>query len=376
MQLELNVTPIEKWLTKCKKPIIISGPCSAETEKQLISTAKNLAETGKVNLFRAGIWKPRTRPNSFEGIGERGLEWLQTVKEETGLLVTTEVANSKHVDLCLKYGIDVLWIGARTSANPFSVQDIADALRGTDIPVLVKNPVNPDLQLWIGALERINAAGITKIAAVHRGFSSYEKTPFKNNPMWEIPIELKTICPALPVICDPSHIAGNSELIPMISQKAMDLDMSGLMIESHIQPKAALSDSRQQVTPAQLDKIIDELIIREANISNKKFKGQLEQLRNVIDDLDEEIIQNLSLRMDIAERIGEYKKANKVTILQITRWEDVINKRLNMGLAMGLSEEFIKSLLQLIHKESIKRQTLVMNIPIEKAAVAETGGAI
>jgi len=338
MNIELNITPIEKWLPGYKKPIIISGPCSAETEKQLLSTAEELADNGKVHIFRAGIWKPRTRPNSFNGVGEKGLSWLRTVKEETGLLVTTEVANRKHVELCLKYGIDVLWIGARTSANPFSVQEIADVLKGTDIPVLVKNPVNPDLELWIGALERINEAGITKIAAVHRGFSSFEKTPFRNTPMWEIPIELKTICPTLPVICDPSHIAGSRELIPMISQKAIDLDMNGLMIESHINPKTALSDSSQQITPLQLFKIIDGLIIRESRISNKNFEDQLEQLRNVIDELDEEVIQNLSVRMDIAERIGEYKKENGVTILQIKRWDEIANKRLNMGLAMGLSE--------------------------------------
>ena len=225
-------------------------------------------------------------------------------------------------------------------------------------------------------MERINEAGITKIAAVHRGFSSFEKTPFRNTPMWEIPIELKTICPALPVICDPSHIAGSRELIPMISQKAIDLDMNGLMIESHINPKTALSDSSQQITPLQLFKIIDELIIRESRIRNKTFEDQLEQLRNVIDELDEEVIQNLSVRMDIAERIGEYKKENGVTILQIKRWDEIANKRLNMGLAMGLSEEFIKNLLRLIHKESIMRQTLVMNTPIEKTAIAEAGGGI
>jgi chorismate mutase len=376
MKFELNITPIERWLPGYRKPVIISGPCSAETEGQLLSTAEVLAVTGKVHLFRAGIWKPRTRPNSFNGVGEKGLGWLRTVKEETGLLVTTEVANQKHVELCLKYGIDVLWIGARTSANPFSVQEIADVLKGTDIPVLVKNPVNPDLELWIGALERINEAGITKIAAVHRGFSSFEKTPFRNAPMWEIPIELKTICPALPVICDPSHIAGGRDLIPMISQKAIDLDMNGLMIESHINPKTALSDSSQQITPLQLIKIIDELIIRESRISNKNFEDQLEQLRNVIDELDEEMIQNLSVRMDIAERIGEYKKENGVTILQIKRWDEIASKRLNMGLAMGLGEEFIKRLLQLIHKESIKRQTLVMNNTIKKAVVEEAGGGI
>ncbi len=361
MKSNLNITPIENWLPLSEKPILVSGPCSAETKEQLLTTAKELVETGKIHLFRAGIWKPRTRPNSFEGVGEKGLRWLQSVKEETGLLVTTEVANAKHVELCLKYGIDVLWLGARTSVNPFSVQEIADALRGINIPVMIKNPISPDLQLWIGALERINKAGITKIAAIHRGFSSMERTPFRNVPMWEIPIELKTIFPSLPIICDPSHIAGSRKLIPMISQKAIDLDMNGLMIESHVHPKSALSDSDQQLTPKQLFSIVDELIIRDSNISNKKFKDEIEQLRNAIDDIDEEVIQNLSLRMDIAERIGEFKKKNKITILQANRWDEIVNQRLKSGLALSLSEDFIRGFLKLIHSESIRKQSEVMN---------------
>ena len=369
MHLDLNITPIEEWFPGKGKPRLISGPCSAENEKQLLSTATELAKTGNVHLIRAGIWKPRTRPGTFEGVGEKGLKWLQKVKSQTGLPVTTEVANVKHVELCLKYGIDILWIGARTSVNPFSVQEIADALRGTDIPVMVKNPMNPDLQLWIGALERINDAGITKLCAVHRGFSTFDRSPFKNTPMWEIPIELKTMCSSLPIFCDPSHIAGNRELIPMISQKAMDLDMDGLMIECHFSPQSALSDSKQQVTPSQLTKIIDELIIRESKITNKQFENQLEQLRTTIDEIDEEIIQGISLRMNIAERIGEYKKENKVTILQINRWEDIVNKRLSEGLALGLSENFIKGFLKLVHEESIRRQAEVMNIPSEETAV-------
>ncbi|MCG6912561.1 bifunctional 3-deoxy-7-phosphoheptulonate synthase/chorismate mutase type II [bacterium BMS3Abin03] len=369
MHLDLNITPIEEWFPGKGKPRLISGPCSAENEKQLLSTATELAKTGNVHLIRAGIWKPRTRPGTFEGVGEKGLKWLQKVKSQTGLPVTTEVANVKHVELCLKYGIDILWIGARTSVNPFSVQEIADALRGTDIPVMVKNPMNPDLQLWIGALERINDAGITKLCAVHRGFSTFDRSPFKNTPMWEIPIELKTMCSSLPIFCDPSHIAGNRELIPMISQKAMDLDMDGLMIECHFSPQSALSDSKQQVTPSQLTKIIDELIIRESKITNKQFENQLEQLRTTIDEIDEEIIQGISLRMNIAERIGEYKKENKVTILQINRWEDIVNKRLSEGLALGLSENFVKGFLKLVHEESIRRQAEVMNIPSEETAV-------
>ena len=369
MKLSLNTTQIENWLPLGEKPLLISGPCSAETEEQLLITAKELAEIRKVHLFRAGIWKPRTRPNTFEGVGEKGLRWLQSVKEETGLLVTTEVANAKHVELCLKYGIDVLWLGARTSVNPFSVQEIADALRGTSIPVMIKNPISPDLNLWIGALERINKAGITKIAAIHRGFSSMERTPFRNVPMWEIPIELKTIFPSLPIICDPSHIAGSRKLIPMISQKAIDLDMNGLMIESHFHPKSALSDSEQQLTPTQLSSILEELIIRDSNITNKKFKDEIEQLRNAIDEIDEEVIQNLSLRMDIAERIGEFKKKNKITILQANRWEEIVNQRLKTGLALSLSEEFIRGFLKLIHSESIRKQSIVMNSKLLKRKI-------
>ena len=361
MKLNLKTIPIESWLKLNGKPILISGPCSAETEEQLLITAKELAETGRVQLFRAGIWKPRTRPSAFEGVGETGLKWLQTVKEKTGLPVTTEVANAKHAELCLEAGIDVLWVGARTSVNPFSVQEIADALRGTDIPILIKNPISPDLHLWIGALERINKAGITKIAAVHRGFSSMERTPFRNAPMWEIPIELKTLCPSLPILCDPSHITGNSELIQMISQKAIDLDMHGLMIETHFAPKTALSDSKQQLTPKQLCTLLDDLIIRDSKITNKKIEDELEQLRNVIDDIDDEVIQSLSLRMDIAERIGEFKKKNKVTILQAKRWDEIVNQRIKNGLALRLSEEFIRGFLKLIHSESIRKQSKVMN---------------
>ena len=371
MHLDLKITPIDKWFPGKGKPKLISGPCSAETEHQLLNTALELKKTGKVHIIRAGIWKPRTRPGTFEGVGEKGLKWLQKVKSETGLPVTTEVANAKHVELCLKYGIDVLWIGARTSVNPFSVQEIADVLRGADIPVMIKNPMNPDLQLWIGALERIYDAGITKLCAIHRGFSTFDKSPFKYSPMWDIPIELKTICPTLPIFCDPSHISGNRELIPMISQKAMDLDMAGLMIECHFSPQSALSDSKQQVTPSLLTRIIDELIIRESKITNKQFEDQLEKLRKSIDEIDEEVIQDISLRMNIAERIGEYKRENKVTILQVSRWEDIVNKRLSEGIALGLSENFIKGFLKLIHEESIRRQAEVMNILPEEIVTSE-----
>ena len=343
------------------KPLIISGPCSAETEEQMVATAKQIAATGKVHALRAGIWKPRTRPGQYEGAGDIGLQWLMTAKKETGLPVTTEVANAAHVEACLKAGVDILWVGARTTVNPFSVQEIADSLKGVDIPVMVKNPVNPDLELWIGALERLNKAGITKMAAIHRGFSSFEKGPFRNLPMWDIAIELKTRFPDLDIICDPSHISGNRDLIAFVSQKALDLDMAGLMIESHINPDAAWSDAKQQVTPAVLGKIISELVVRTTSSENKTFKDTLSVLREQIDHLDDEIMQKLSSRMKISEKIGQYKKDNNVTILQVNRWEEIIKSRVTLGKAMGLDEGFTRDLLRLIHHESIQVQTKVMN---------------
>lgn len=344
-----------------KRPLIISGPCSAETEEQMVVTAKQIAATGKVHAIRAGIWKPRTRPGQYEGAGNVGLSWLMAAKKETGLPVTTEVANAAHVEACLKAGVDILWIGARTTVNPFSVQEIADSLKGVDIPVMVKNPVNPDLELWIGALERLNKAGITKMAAIHRGFSSSEKGPFRNLPMWDIAIELKTRFPELDIICDPSHISGNRDLIAFVSQKALDLDMAGLMIESHINPDAAWSDAKQQVTPAVLGKIISELVVRTMSSENKSFKDTLSVLREQIDYLDDEIMQKLSARMKISEKIGQYKKDNDVTILQVNRWEEIIHSRIALGKAMGLNEDFMRDLLRLIHQESIQVQTKVMN---------------
>lgn len=360
MKKELQLESISTWLP-VKKPIIISGPCSAETEAQTIATAKQLAATGKVHALRAGIWKPRTRPGQYEGAGEEGLKWLVAAKQETGLPITTEVANAAHVEACLKAGVDILWVGARTTVNPFSVQEIADSLKGVDIPVMVKNPVNPDLELWIGALERLNKAGIKKLAAIHRGFSSFEKGPFRNLPMWEMPIELKTRIPDLDIICDPSHISGNRELIPFIAQKALDLEMVGLMIESHITPDAAWSDAKQQVTPKALAGIIDGLVVRETSSENKTFKDTLSHLREQIDQLDDEIMQKLSARMKISEKIGQYKKENNVTILQVNRWEEIVATRIAMGIAMGLNEEFTRDMLKLIHNESIQIQTRVMN---------------
>ena len=273
MVLDLNIVPISNWLPKVDKPYLISGPCSAESESQMLQIAKQISEYFPNNIFRAGIWKPRTRPNSFEGVGDVGLKWMQSVKEETGMLTATEVANAFHVEKCLKHNIDILWIGARTVVNPFSVQEIADALKGTDIPVFIKNPINPDLQLWIGALERINNAGIKKIAAIHRGFHSFEKMPFRNDPKWELVIELKSLCPQLPIFCDPSHICGNTELLPYVAQKALDLAMDGLMIESHFNPKIALSDSKQQITPSLLFELLSNLSLRDLTSENLEFKN-------------------------------------------------------------------------------------------------------
>ncbi len=349
-------------------PFIISGPCSAETREQVLATARQLAATGVVDVLRAGIWKPRTRPGHFEGAGEEGLAWLMEAKSETGLPVATEVATARHVELCLKAGVDVLWIGARTTVNPFSVQEIADALRGTDVPVLVKNPVNPDLELWLGALERLHKAGITRLAAVHRGFSAFEKGPFRNAPLWDLAIDLKTRLPELPLICDPSHICGTRDLIPLIAQKALDLDMAGLMIESHIHPDAAWSDAKQQVTPSALRAIVTGLVKRKPVIEQAENEKILNQLREQIDKLDDEIMQRLADRMKISRKIGAFKKENNITILQINRWEEIIHTRLAIGLAMGLAEGFSRDLLKLIHQESIRVQEEVMNAGIQTPA--------
>lgn len=331
MKHTLDIVPLNSWLDTGDKPLIIAGPCSAETEEQLVSTAHLLANTGKVNILRAGIWKPRTRPGEFEGIGSIGLTWLKRAKEETGLLTATEVATAKHVEEALAAGVDVLWVGARSTANPFTVQEIADALVGVDIPVLVKNPVNPDLSLWIGALERINGAGIKKLAAIHRGFSSFEKTAFRNEPMWDLAIQLKSACPDLPIINDPSHICGNRELIPYIAQKAMDMDLQGLIIESHIDPSVAWTDAKQQLTPAALAELIDNLSVRRPESNNPAFEDKLAELRQQIDKLDDAILKQIGDRMKIAEKIGEYKRDNNVTILQVNRWDEIVEKKITIS---------------------------------------------
>jgi len=361
MKLNLNIQPLNTWLNVNNEPLIISGPCSAETEEQLLTTAHLLAATGKVSVLRAGIWKPRTRPGEFEGIGSIGLEWLKRAKAETGLPTAVEVANAKHVEEALAAGVDILWIGARSTVNPFTVQEIADALKGHDVPVLIKNPVNPDLQLWIGAIERINGAGITKIGAIHRGFSSFEKSSFRNEPMWELAIQLKTLCPDLPIINDPSHICGNRELIPYISQKALDLDMQGLMIESHVDPSVAWTDAKQQVTPAALAELVDRLTVREPEAPNEAFADKLADLRKSIDKIDDILLQKLGERMAIVEKIGEFKRDNQVTILQVNRWDAIIKKGHAFAKALKLDLNFTEKFLELMHGESIRKQTEIMN---------------
>lgn len=361
MKLNLNLQPINTWLKQTGEPLLIAGPCSAETEDQLIATAHLIAKTGKASVLRAGIWKPRTRPGEFEGIGSIGLQWLKRAKEETGLPTAVEVATAKHVEEALAAGVDILWVGARSTVNPFTVQEIADALKGVDIPVLVKNPVNPDLQLWIGALERINNAGITKLGAIHRGFSSFEKTAFRNEPMWEIAIQLKTLCPELPIINDPSHICGNRELIPYISQKALDMDMQGLMIESHMDPSIAWTDAKQQLTPSALSELMDHLTLRKPEIRDKEFTDKLASLRENIDKIDDQIIQKIAERMQVVQKIGEYKRDNGVTILQVNRWDQIMNKRSAFASALKLDLNFTAKFLELIHSESIRKQTEIMN---------------
>ena len=361
MKLQLDIQPLKNWFPNYTKPLLIAGPCSAESEEQMLETAKSIAAFYPNSIFRAGIWKPRTRPGTFEGIGDVGLEWMKLVKQQTGLLTATEVATADHVEKCLKAGIDILRIGARTTVNPFSVQEIADALKGVDIPVFVKNPIYPDLQLWAGALERVNNAGIKKIAAVHRGFHSYDNGPFRNSPKWELAIELKAACPELPVICDPSHIGGTPELIPYLAQKAMDMDMDGLMIETHRNPAVALSDAKQQITPFELKEIISDLQIRSASIDSSELQTKLDELRSIIHKLDNDLLEVLAKRMAVSKQIGEYKRDNNVTILQVTHWKNLIENSIANGNQLGLPKDFVKGLYQLIHDESIRRQTDVMN---------------
>jgi chorismate mutase len=353
--------PLNSWIKPAAQPFLIAGPCGAETFDQVRNTALQLNETGLVSLFRAGVWKPRTRPNAFEGMGEEALGWLKEIKNETGMKVAVEVANAQHTDLALKYGMDVLWIGARTTVNPFNVQEIADALKGVDIPVMIKNPIHADLQLWIGAIERIYNSGIRHIAAIHRGFHFYGKTKYRNKPLWQVPIELRTMMPGLPVICDPSHICGSRELIPSIAQKALDLDMDGLMIESHIDPPNALSDSRQQFTPAALQELMKDLVLRERDCKDDEGRNKLSELRRIIDDIDDEIVNAMRKRVQIIEQIAAYKKDHNITIFQLERWQEILRTRAQWADKLGLSRPHVEKLCQLLHEESIRVQNEVMN---------------
>ncbi len=354
--MELELEPLKLDGVEEKRPLVIAGPCSAETEEQVLKTAKQLADKG-IKVFRAGVWKPRTKPGGFEGNGEAALPWLKKVKEETGMLTSTEVATPEHVEMCLKYGVDILWIGARTTANPFAMQALADSLKGVDIPVLVKNPVNPDLELWIGGMERLNQAGIKRMAAIHRGFSSYDKKIYRNLPMWQIPIELRRRVPSLPIICDPSHIGGQRELIAPLCQQAMDLGLDGLIIESHCCPDQAWSDAKQQVTPDVLDYIINLLVIRSETVSTEGIV----MLRKQIDELDNQLMDLLAKRMRVCREIGQYKKEHNMTVLQTARYGEILDKRGAQGSLCGMDAEFVRKVFEEVHEESVRQQMEIVN---------------
>lgn len=354
--MELNLEPLNLPGVENKRPLVIAGPCSAETEEQVMETALQLAKNG-VKIFRAGVWKPRTKPGGFEGHGAIALPWMKRVKEETGMLVTTEVATAKHVEQALEAGIDILWIGARTSANPFAVQDIADALKGIDIPVFVKNPINPDLELWVGALERVNGAGIKRIAAIHRGFSSYDKKIYRNLPMWQIPIELSRRIPNLPLICDPSHIGGRRDLIAPLCQQAMDVGMDGLIIESHCNPDSAWSDANQQVSPDILDYILNMLVIRDQIQTTESIVA----LRKQIDDIDNQIMDMLAKRMRVCREIGHYKKEHGMTIVQTSRYSEILDRRGAQAALCGINPGCVRLIFEAIHEESVAQQVEIIN---------------
>lgn len=350
---------IHNWIDNFKKPLVVAGPCSAESEKQMLKIAENLPKD-KVEVFRAGIWKPRTKPNCFEGIGAIGLNWLAKVREEFGFKIATEIANTNHAKLALEYGVDIIWIGARTTVNPFQVQEIAEALRDTDKIILVKNPINPDLELWIGAMERLAGQGIKNLGVIHRGFSDYKKSKYRNQPQWQIALDLKNRIPELPIICDPSHIAGRRDLIEEISQKAMNFGFQGLMIESHCNPDEAWSDAQQQITPQRLNEILETLKIRNEDDTNRDFHISLAELRNKIDDTDNRILEIINERMQIAKAIGDLKKAHNVTVFQPKRWNLIQEQILEKATKYGLSEEFINRFLTAVHQESIKIQNEIM----------------
>jgi chorismate mutase len=360
-------SPLQEWFSTGPRPALIAGPCSAESPLQLLEVARFLSGLNADTVLRAGIWKPRTRPGNFEGPGESGLAWLADAGRQNGLRVITEVANASHVELCLKHGIDMLWIGARTVVNPFSVQEIADALRGTDIPVFIKNPIHPDLDLWAGAIERINAAGIKKVVAVHRGFHIYGKKRFRNSPQWEIPIRLMEDMPDLPFFCDPSHISGKRSLVPGIAQKAMDLGMSGLMVEVHPDPDKAKSDARQQLSLQGFSEMISGLQVRALDDFSLSGTVALEKLREQIDRIDADIIQLLAERIGLSREIGVLKKEKNLTIFQIRRWKKIMRTQLQSGELLGVDEQFVRAVYQLIHQDSIRIQSEIMNKKPETA---------
>ena len=348
----------EKWN---KRPLIISGPCSAETEEQMLETATRLAKTGKVDVLRAGIWKPRTKPGLFEGNGIVALPWLAKARKITGIPITVEVATAKHVEDALKFDVDMLWIGARTTVNPFSVQEVADALRGVDVPVLIKNPIHPDLELWSGAIERLQKVGVKQVGIIHRGFSSYGNTEFRNAPMWHLPIEMKRRYPGMPLICDPSHICGNRSMLQSVAQKSIDLDFDGVMLESHIDPDNAWSDAKQQVTPERLLELLNGLVWRHESTTAQEFITALSTLREQINQVDDELMTLMGQRMKLSDKIGQYKKDNDITILQTNRWNEILERAFQKGATLGLSKEFITRYFDAVHLESIQHQNKVMN---------------
>lgn len=344
-----------------QKPLIIAGPCSAETEEQTLETCRQIAATGKVHVLRAGIWKPRTKPGSFEGVGMKGLVWMNKAREETGLPFGTEVATAKHVEAALEFGADMLWVGARTTGNPFSVQEIADALRGVDIPIWVKNPLNPDIELWAGAVARLQNSGIKQLGLIHRGFSSSGTSKYRNNPMWHLAFQMRSMAPELPMICDPSHITGNRSYLHEIAQKSADLNYDGLILESHICPDKAWSDPKQQVTPDDLDELLGSIVWRKTTTDSPEYNSKLDLLRRQIDQIDAEVFDLLSQRMKVAEEIGRVKRESNVTILQGGRWNCIVERITSQAPALGLSEDFLKTILEAIHLESINRQNRIMN---------------
>ncbi len=361
----MKIETLKDWGLGLEKPAIIAGPCSAETEEQLLETSLKIKELG-ISVIRAGVWKPRTRPNQFEGIGVEALRWIQHVKKETGLMFAIEVANPKHVYEAIKHNIDILWIGARSTTNPFTVQEIAEALKGADTPVFVKNPINPDLALWLGAIERISNVGITKIGAIHRGFSSFKQTKYRNMPMWQIALDLKSALNNIPLICDPSHICGRRDLLFDVSQKAIDLDYDGLIIETHRDPDKAWSDAKQQITPEVLGEMLKNIQYRKPTSEDIEFITHLEELRQQIDHVDMELFEIISQRMEIVEKIGLFKKTNNVTVFQKSRWQEISETRSKWAEDLGLNQEFMAEVFKLIHDASIRRQEFIMNNPLEK----------